>query len=318
MQVLLLTSVIEPLQDLLLFLGVIGSGTISIISGLAYNGSSDIGSAALTQRDLGLVPGDNYGHSSFHYMKRSSSWNDSVSCESLNGFGSLDETCLLNSSLYLEDDLSISGSGNLAILPHVSIECPHKGCSLSFNLSGNISVGHYARIIAGSVIVYSADLTLYENSTINTTSLGGPPPAQTSGKPVGSDGAGGGHGGRGATCRKSNKTNLWGGDVYGWSTLYEPWDYGSEGDGISVDDPCGGSGGGRVMLEVKDLLYIDGSVYAEGGSALKGGGGSGGRKGLVQSVLQVAEDGVAVVEEEYHWTAIVYKKKPPQIGSVDL
>ncbi|XP_047174701.1 uncharacterized protein LOC124842286 isoform X2 [Vigna umbellata] len=105
---------------------------------------------------------------------------------------------------------------------------------------------------------------------------GGSPPSQTSGTPVGSDGAGGGHGGRGASCLKNNKTN-WGGDVYAWSTLSEPWSYGSKGGGKSHIKQYGGNGGGRVKLLVKDTLYVNGSITAEGGDGgSDGGGGSGG------------------------------------------
>ncbi|XP_058085558.1 uncharacterized protein LOC131233017 isoform X2 [Magnolia sinica] len=250
-----------------------------ILVSLGYHTSNALESEALFQGNFGSFLSNEY-ESTFHCIQRSaflSSWENLWSCEDLKGVGSLNTTCLLNSSLCLKDDLNISGSGNLTILPHVSIACPVKGCSISFNLSGIVTVGRYARLIAGSIIVYATNLTLDEHSSINTTSLGGPPPAQTSGTPIGYDGAGGGHGGRGATCLRSNKTSLWGGDVYGWSTLSEPWSYGSKGGSAFADESFGGSGGGRVMLKVKDMLYIDGSVCAEGGEGgLKGGGGSGG------------------------------------------
>ncbi|XP_057977615.1 uncharacterized protein LOC131164447 isoform X2 [Malania oleifera] len=204
-------------------------------------------------------------------------WNDSVSCEDLEGVGSFDTTCLLNSNLHLNSDLHIIGMGNLEILPHVLITCPIEGCSISFTISGNIKLGQDASIFAGSVVFSAANLTMENNSAINTSSLGGTPPSQTSGTPVGYDGAGGGHGGRGASCLKNNRTNFWGGDVYAWSTLSEPWSYGSKGGGTSAENQFGGNGGGRVMLLVKDMLYTNGSVTAEGGDGgVKGGGGSGG------------------------------------------
>ncbi|XWS38680.1 hypothetical protein CRYUN_Cryun19dG0151800 [Craigia yunnanensis] len=207
--------------------------------------------------------------------------NGSLSCEDLEGVGSFNTTCLLNSNLYLSSDLYIYGTGNLEILPHVSIKCPTDGCVVTFNMSGNVNVGQYVAIVAGSVVIYAANLTVGHNSAINTTSLAGPPPPQTSGTPVGIDGAGGGHGGRGASCLKNNKTSFWGGDVYAWSTLSEPWSFGSKGgskgDGTSDGPQFAGKGGGRVKIIVKDMLYLNGSVTAEGGDGgLKGGGGSGG------------------------------------------
>ncbi|KAK9266889.1 hypothetical protein L1049_027148 [Liquidambar formosana] len=203
--------------------------------------------------------------------------NDSVSCEDLEGVGSFNTTCVLNSNLYLNSDLSVFGTGNVEVLPHVSILCPIKGCLISFNVSGNIKVGQSAAIVAGSVVFSAASLTMEHNSSINTTSLGGPPPSQTSGTPVGYDGAGGGHGGRGASCLKNNQSNFWGGDVYAWSTLSEPWSYGSKGGSTSAENHFGGSGGGRVKLIVKDTLFLNGSVTVEGGDGgPNGGGGSGG------------------------------------------
>lgn len=233
-----------------------------------------------SQSSIESVLRNDYETSIFHHLKKSSSlssWNNSVSCEVLKGVGSLNTTCLLSSNLHFEDDLDIYGTGNLEILPHVSIVCPIKGCFLTFNLSGNVTLGQHASLIAGSIVVYARSLNLDHHSSMNTTALGGPPPAQTSGTPIGHDGAGGGHGGRGASCRKKNKTSLWGGDAYGWSTLSEPWSYGSRGASASADKRFGGNGGGRVMLKVKDILYVDGIVSAEGGEeGDRGGGGSGG------------------------------------------
>ncbi|KAF5729667.1 hypothetical protein HS088_TW20G00031 [Tripterygium wilfordii] len=207
----------------------------------------------------------------------SSQLNNYVSCENLGGVGSFNTTCLLNSNLYLSSDLYIYGTGNLEILSGISIACPAEGCMITLNMTGKVNVGRSASIVAGTVVLSAANLTMDDNSFINTTSLGGSPPPQTSGTPVGYDGAGGGHGGRGASCLKSNKTNFWGGDMYGWSTLSGPWSYGSKGGGISPENRFGGNGGGRVKLQVQDLLSLNGSVTAEGGDGgLKGGGGSGG------------------------------------------
>ncbi|CAI9095531.1 OLC1v1031512C1 [Oldenlandia corymbosa var. corymbosa] len=203
--------------------------------------------------------------------------NGLVSCKDLDGVGSFDTTCVLNSELLLNSDVYAIGKGNLEILPHVSIVCPIEGCTLSFNLSGNIKIGRNAAIVAGSIKLYADSLALGPEASINATALAGPPPSQTSGTPVGYDGAGGGHGGRGASCVKSNDTNYWGGDVYCWTNLPNPWCYGSKGGGTSDRHKFGGNGGGRILLNITDVLSINGSVTAEGGEGgLEGGGGSGG------------------------------------------
>ena len=210
-------------------------------------------------------------------LKFSLPLNSSVSCEDLEGVGSFDTTCLVNSNLYLNSDLYIYGTGNLEILPHVSIACPIEGCMVTINMTGNVNIGQYATIVAGSVVFAVANLTMDSHSSINTTALGGSPPPQTSGTPVGEDGGGGGHGGRGASCLKRNKTSNWGGDVYAWSTLAEPWSYGSKGGGTSSRNKFGGNGGGRIKIQVKEIVCLNGSIAAEGGDGgLIGGGGSGG------------------------------------------
>ncbi|KAL0748737.1 hypothetical protein Bca101_030739 [Brassica carinata] len=198
----------------------------------------------------------------------------SVTCQDLKGVGSLNTTCTLNSNHRFDSDTYVYGTGNLIILPHVLVDCPIQGCTIAFNVSGTIHVTQSARILAGSVILSAVNLTMESNSSIHTTALSGPPPSQTSGTPVGGDGAGGGHGGRGASCVKSNVSSFWGGDVYSWSSLDDPWSYGSEG-GAKLN--AGGKGGGRVRIVLKDTMLLNGSVSAEGGDGgEEGGGGSGG------------------------------------------
>lgn len=199
-----------------------------------------------------------------------------VTCGDVGGVGSFDTTCLLNSNLFLSSDVYIYGNGNIEILSQISVTCPVEGCTIVFNMSGNVKISQHATIVAGSIVVSAESMHLENNASINTTSFGGPPPPQTSGTPVGLDGAGGGHGGRGASCVKTEKSN-WGGDVYSWSPLSEPWSYGSKGSGTSAEKKFGGNGGGRVKLMVKDMLFLDGSVLAEGGDGgSNAGGGSGG------------------------------------------
>ncbi|XP_021835931.2 uncharacterized protein [Spinacia oleracea] len=205
----------------------------------------------------------------------------SASCESdLMGFGSLESVCKLNSSLELSNDLYIKGSGNLEIDSGVIISCPFAGCSITVNLSGEFQLGRNASVVAGAFWVVAETAIFLEGSIVNVSALGGPPPAQTSGTPVGLQGAGGGHGGRGANCLADNSKlpeDVWGGDAYVWSEVDEPWSFGSRGGTTSKEEDYGGGGGGRIRLNLAGLIELDGSLLADGGtSGIKGGGGSGG------------------------------------------
>lgn len=251
---------------------------LSVLLGLQSPAAKGVGLLFPSQNHFTPSPKESSYKSPHIHLKTTScsSILDSASCEDLKGVGSLNSTCVINSSLHLDDDLCLYGMGNIEVFQHVSITCPIKGCSFTVNVSGTVKIGPYAEIVAGSIVLGATNFTLHHHSTVSTTSLGGPPPAQTSGTPTGYEGAGGGHGGRGASCLKSNKTN-WGGDVYAWSTLSYPWSHGSQGGSKSTEKQDGGDGGGRILLKVKDSLIVDGSICAEGGKgSLTGGGGSGG------------------------------------------
>ncbi|XP_061371138.1 uncharacterized protein LOC133313747 isoform X2 [Gastrolobium bilobum] len=205
----------------------------------------------------------------------------SLSCqEGLNGTGSLNTTCNLNSSLVFHSDVCIEGNGSLHILPGVNLSCPVLGCVILINMSREFSLQDGAVIIAGTVVVASQNASLLGGSVINVTGLAGAPPAQTSGTPSGTQGAGGGHGGRGATCVSDNTKlpdDVWGGDAYSWSSLHEPWSYGSKGGTTSKEDKYGGEGGGIIRLVLNDSIEVSGDLLANGGDGgIKGGGGSGG------------------------------------------
>ncbi|XP_057959544.1 uncharacterized protein LOC131152008 [Malania oleifera] len=205
----------------------------------------------------------------------------SVSCEyDLKGIGSLDTTCKLYSDLELVDDVYIEGKGNFYILPGVNVYCLVLGCSITVNITGNFSLGENATIATGTFSLASNNASFLNGSIVNATGLAGAPPSQTSGTPQGVDGAGGGHGGRGACCLTDTKKlpeDVWGGDAYSWSTLQKPWSYGSKGGTTSKEVDFGGGGGGRVKFEILRFLAVDGSVLADGGDGgSKGGGGSGG------------------------------------------
>ncbi|XVF49069.1 hypothetical protein PTKIN_Ptkin03bG0239400 [Pterospermum kingtungense] len=205
-----------------------------------------------------------------------------LSCEEdLNGIGSLDTVCEVNSSLNFDNDVYIAGNGSFHVLPHVVLSCALKGCSISINVSrGHFSLGQNAVVFAGTVFISALNASFSEGSVVNVSGLAGTPPSQTSGSPSGVTGSGGGHGGRGASCVTDNTKlpdDVWGGDAYSWSSLDKPWSYGSKGGTTSKEVDYGGEGGGRIRLEVNQTIVVEGNLLANGGNGdLKGGGGSGG------------------------------------------
>ncbi|KAI3792745.1 hypothetical protein L2E82_06633 [Cichorium intybus] len=206
----------------------------------------------------------------------------SASCEyDLGGVGSLDTTCEVVTSLNLTQNMYIAGKGNFFILPNVTVSCSVvPGCEIGINITGDFSLGENARILAGTFELEAGNASFANGSLVNTTGLAGKPPEQTSGTPQGTDGAGGGYGGRGAACLMNDKKlpeDVWGGDAYSWSTLQKPWSYGSKGGTTSRDVDYGGGGGGRIKLVVTSLIEMNGSLLADGGDGgTQGGGGSGG------------------------------------------
>ncbi|RVW52367.1 hypothetical protein CK203_072022 [Vitis vinifera] len=147
-------------------------------------------------------------------------------------------------------------------------------------ISGNFSLGENASIVTGAFELSAYNSSLHNGSVVNTTALAGTAPPQTSGTPQGVDGAGGGHGGRGACClvdKKKLPEDVWGGDAYSWSSLQKPVSFGSKGGTTTKEEDYGGHGGGRVKMEIAGFLVVDGSILADGGhGGSKGGGGSGG------------------------------------------
>ncbi|KAL3844214.1 hypothetical protein ACJIZ3_001617 [Penstemon smallii] len=206
----------------------------------------------------------------------------SLSCESdLGGVGSLDTTCQIVSNLNLSKFVYIEGKGNFVIWPNITLNCSSvSGCEITINVTGNFTLGENALIVTGTFELLADNASFGNGSVVNTTGLAGSPPPQTSGNPLGVNGAGGGYGGRGASCLM-DKSKLpedeWGGDAYAWSSLEKPWSYGSRGGTTSREVDYGGGGGGRVMFVVSKLLEVSGSVLADGGDGgARGGGGSGG------------------------------------------
>ncbi|XP_070030537.1 uncharacterized protein LOC107788264 isoform X2 [Nicotiana tabacum] len=204
----------------------------------------------------------------------------SLTCDELRGTGSLNTTCELNYNVNFTRDVYIEGTGNLFILQGVVLSCPVPGCSVTINITGHLKLNGNARIIGGSVYIVAGNASLISLSVINVTGLAGDPPEQSSGTPKDYQGGGGGHGGRGASCVMDNKKlpeDVWGGDTYSWKSLEQPFSYGSKGQSTNKDDDYGGNGGGKIWLEVMDVLDARGTLLADGGDGgIKGGGGSGG------------------------------------------
>ncbi|KAJ4839310.1 hypothetical protein Tsubulata_018121 [Turnera subulata] len=205
----------------------------------------------------------------------------SVSCaDDLGGIGTLDTTCQIVSDVNLTRDVYIQGKGNFIIHPAVRFHCPISGCSVTINITGNLTLSVNSSIVAGTFELDAYNASFLNGSVVNTTGLAGRPPAQTSGTPQGIEGAGGGHGGRGACCLVDHSKlpeDVWGGDAYSWSGLQKPVSYGSKGGTTSQEVDYGGGGGGRVKMTVSEYLVVDGFLLADGGdTGVKGGGGSGG------------------------------------------
>ncbi|KAJ6994791.1 hypothetical protein NC653_017555 [Populus alba x Populus x berolinensis] len=205
----------------------------------------------------------------------------SASCtDDLGGIGSIDTVCQIVADVNLTRDVYIEGKGDFYIHPGVRFHCPNFGCSITINVSGNFNLSVNSSIVTGTFELVANNASFFNGSVVNTTGLAGDPPPQTSGTPQGLEGAGGGHGGRGACClvdKEKLPEDIWGGDAYSWSSLQDPWSYGSKGGSTSKEVDYGGAGGGRVKMKVKEYLAVDGAILADGGyGGVKGGGGSGG------------------------------------------
>ncbi|XP_019191996.1 PREDICTED: uncharacterized protein LOC109186463 isoform X2 [Ipomoea nil] len=203
-----------------------------------------------------------------------------LSCDALEGIGSVNTTCELNYSLNFTGDVYVEGTGNFFILEGVVLSCPIFGCSIQVNITGEFRLNANARIIAGSVYIVSGNTTLLGGSLINVTALAGDPPGNSRGTPKEYEGGGAGHGGRGASCLMDITKlpeDVWGGDAYSWRSLNQPFSFGSKGGSTNRGDNYGGIGGGRIWLESTHVVDAQGSLLADGGyGGIKGGGGSGG------------------------------------------
>ena len=201
--------------------------------------------------------------------------------EDLQGVGSLNSTCHVSTGVYLTDGTSweISGPGSL-ILANGSISCDIPNAELKISMGDTVELLTSGTFIMGGVVVVEASfIRVATGAYITSAALSKEQPSQTSGTPSGLDGAGGGYGGRGASCMAlgaGDPSEVWGGDSYGWSNLQEPWKFGSPGAPLGPDG-SGGLGGGLVNVTASDSIELNGTIIADGGTpGFHGGGGSGG------------------------------------------
>ncbi|KAK1312882.1 hypothetical protein QJS10_CPA07g01024 [Acorus calamus] len=232
----------------------------------------------------------------------------SSSCEAgIGGVGSFDTLCRLEHSVDLDAGVSLRGNGSFEILTDVVLSCSVPGCAVIVNITGDFALGDNASILVGAFTLDAANAAFGDGAVVSTTGLAGAPPEQTSGTPSSSDGSGGGHGGRGACCNKDKKKlpeDVWGGDAYAWDSLMKPVSFGSKGGSTSREEDHGGGGGGTIMLQVHEMIEMNGTVSADGADGgLLGGGGSGGSI-YIQSLKMFMNSGKIVVKDVFRVFAL--------------
>ena len=136
----------------------------------------------------------------------------------------------------------------------------------------------------GSTLVYSLNLSALNLTVGSSAAINADAKGYTGGARRGHcfSGAGGGYGGYGGSASDA------GSGVYG--SVTQPVDIGTGGHG-SCDCTwgTGGSGGGAIRIDVRDMLTVDGAISASGGTG--GGGGSGGSIWITTGTLTGSSSG---------------------------
>lgn len=183
-----------------------------------------------------------------------------------------DTTISCSDTTYDGQDIVVDGAT-------LTVDCAHAFNGLSV-INGGV-VTHTPGQVQGLQLTVTQDVTIDAASRIDASGkgqLGGQGPGAGPSAPNGCCTGGGGYGGAGGKGR-----DFAGGSSYGSFT--EPADLGSGGGNPEVFG-SGGSGGGRVRLDVGGTLRVDGKLTANGAKgAVTGGGGSGGSVYLVVGTL---------------------------------
>ena len=223
------------------------------------------------------------------------------SCDS----GDLDTTCYVSSSKTLDDEETVTGTGNLVIQNGGDLTAAATE-QFTIDLDGDITIESGGKI-TGNCDVSSANLTINSGGEIDVDQKGyaggngasaGSGPGGGAGTTVNNQWAGGGGSGYGEEGGDSINSAA-GGSFYGSST--EPADFGSGGGGeydtaFATHSTSGGSGGGAIKLNVSGTLTINGTITVNGGnggnntcdnfaSGACGGGGSGGSVWIIANTI---------------------------------
>lgn len=131
----------------------------------------------------------------------------------------------------------------------------------------------YSALVSNSALksfsITSRTLTIYNFASIGVSGGGYKQGAGYDGRP----GIGASYGGEGAGAKKDS--------VYG--SIFEPNEFGS---GSIDSNGASNRGGGKVVINVTEVLHVDGEVHADGLGSQNNGGGSGGSIMLKAKVLK--------------------------------
>ncbi len=161
------------------------------------------------------------------------------------------------------------------------------GASLALSGDAHLQSGGILRLNDGPVTV-GGNMDIQAGSSFNGNGLGYPG-GQGPGAGVSAmyDGGGGGHGGAGGSGAHPGAS---GGNAYDSALL--PAQLGSGGAGSPYYQTQGGAGGGAIRLIVGGALSIEGSIAANGATALGGGAGGGSGGGIWITCSTLAGAGI--------------------------
>ncbi|MEC8024124.1 MAG: hypothetical protein VX223_09345, partial [Myxococcota bacterium] len=185
-------------------------------------------------------------------------------------------------ALQVDGNITINSPGNLvsnaadSVSISGTVECATNRCETEFT-TGSFTVAGTIR--AGFINVTADSGTI--DGLLNTDNRGyspnqGPGAGAHCGTNIGA--SGGSHAGLGGGCNSSASSGV----TLPYDDVFAPIDFGSGGGNQTAYGQTGGSGGGKIRLDVANSLTIDGTLSAVGGSgagnssSYGAGGGAGG------------------------------------------